>query len=111
MTEALSEFAAEYFRLSKPVKGSQSPLKDHLDAIERQTGRAQYELPEFPLGMECAWNAWLDLQGSRESGWGVSPITYREIESYVNLTGVLLRPFEIAAIKRVDSEYRRIFSG
>lgn len=41
---------------------------------------------------------------------GPNPITYQEIKAWCELTGVVLSPWEVNAIKRLDAVYMKVVS-
>jgi hypothetical protein len=75
-------------------------------AIEAK--RAEFEaklfLPDFPEEYTFAWQAFFDLSPCRASnGFGVSPISYLEMDAYIRLTGKVLLPYEINGINIIDA--------
>lgn len=40
------------------------------------------------------------------NGYAAHPLSYAEIEAWSRLTDTPIRPFEVAVIKRLDSEFR-----
>jgi hypothetical protein len=58
------------------------------------------ELPQF--AKEC-WHFFLSLNSTRNSGFGISPITYQEILSYFTLYGIEPETWEVDMIKLFDS--------
>ncbi len=57
------------------------------------------------------WQVFVDLSNKRQSGYGISPITYTEIKNYIDLTDTILAPQEVKAIKRLDASYIRIMNS
>lgn len=62
--------------------------------------------PEVPVFVSYLWRWFQELHAARQSsGFGVSVITYRDIEAWSNVTGVRLCPWEIDVIKAIDQEW------
>jgi hypothetical protein len=106
----LEEYGAWDFKLSKPDKDGVSE-REHLEQVEKQIGITPIalEAPPFPLDMEYVWSAFLSLNEGRGAGFsGPLPISYQEIKSWMELTGNILTPFEIDAVKRLDRVYIKV---
>lgn len=104
-------FAEHQFKLIKPQKDG--TLKEHLEQVERQTGKRPKELdgPEFPSLMSHIWTAFLDLNNARGMGaHTANPLSYSEIASYVSLMATPLTPRDIEAIKALDSKYLEVMN-
>lgn len=52
--------------------------------------------------MSAIWEHYINLANSRQSGMGMNPISYLEIEAYEKLMQVKLSIFEVKAIKKLD---------
>ena len=75
-----------------------------LYAEYRLTGRAEEATDEANAPfLIYIWHWFLDLSGTRDAGQGFAPIKYREIAAWSALKGIPLRPFELRAIRRIDS--------
>jgi len=89
--------------------------RDHLKQVERQTGRKLKALEPptpFPSLIAHVWSAFIALNSSRESGFsGPTAISYVQIKAWKELTETSILPWEIEAIKRLDSEYLRVANG
>lgn len=59
-------------------------------------------LVEMPESVAHCWHWFLDLNNSRASGFGISPISYLEIQAYFNLMQLEVDPSEIEVIKMFD---------
>lgn len=60
----------------------------------------------MPEEFTFAWGSFIDLQATRGSnGFSSNPITYLEIEAYMRLSGRVLLPYEIRAIKVIDTAF------
>lgn len=106
------DFAEHQFKLSKPGKGG--TLRDHLEQVERQTGRKLKELqgPDFPNLLSDLWSAFLALNNSRSMGANTAnPINYTEIKAFVDLTDTPLIPRDIEVIKRLDQKYLEVMNS
>ena len=79
--------------------------REHLERIEKQTGRQQ--IPEFgiPFEGEHLWSWFWDLSKRRGSGFGASFISYTEIKSWLEVTGLTVYPWEIDIITQMDAAY------
>jgi hypothetical protein len=62
--------------------------------------------------MSHVWSAFITLSNSRTSGFsGPNPITYEQIKAWKELTETPVSPWEVAAIKRLDTVYMGIANG
>ena len=52
--------------------------------------------------MHC-WHWFLELNNTRSSGFGMSPITYLEIQAYFDLIRMQVEPWEVEMIKLFDA--------
>ena len=67
---------------------------------------ARLDVPPIPEEYEYAWACFSDLQMTRGSnGFSANPISFLEIDAYIRLSGRVLLPHEIRAIKLIDSAY------
>jgi len=108
----LEAYAEHQFKLSKP--GKDGTLREHLEQVERQTGRKLKELegPDFPFLLAHLWSAFLDLNNSRTMGaHTANPITYAEIKAYVDLTHTALSARDIETIKLLDRKYLEVMNS
>jgi hypothetical protein len=115
----LKEHAERYFALNlKKEDGSSEAdsLTRALSAVSRRTDsaskqqrleiEARLDLPPMPEEFTFAWGSFVDLQSTRGSnGFSSNPITYLEIEAYIRLSGRVLLPHEIRAIKVIDTAF------
>lgn len=53
----------------------------------------------------------MDLQGTRDRGWAVGPITWAEIEAYDTATLSMLTAWEKRLIRRADDAYEAVRTG
>lgn len=97
-------FADKEFELSETVEGS--TVRQHLESAWRQSGIKPNALDQvdLPESTRHIWDYFIELCGARGSnGFGVNPISYAEIKSWSDLTGIITTPTEVAAIKQLDA--------
>lgn len=84
-------------------------MLEHLQAIERQTGRTPQMLldaPRLPEGCEELWRIFTELHSCRgNAGMGPQRITYSDIDAFQRVTGTVLQPWEREAIHKADAAY------
>lgn len=89
--------------------------REHLEQVERQTGRKIEALEpptKFPLLLSNIWFAFISLSSSRSAGFsGPNPIGYEEIKAWKELTETPLSAWEVEAIKRLDAAYLGVANG
>jgi len=62
--------------------------------------------------MAHVWSAFITLSNTRSAGFsGPNPITYEQIKAWKELTETPISPWEIKAIKSVDTVYMGIANG
>lgn len=67
---------------------------------------------QFPNGLTHVWSAFIALSNSRGSAYaGPNPITYDQIKAWKELTETPLLPWEVEAIKRLDTVYMGVANG
>jgi len=91
-------------RLSETMPDGAS-LKDHLLLIHKNTGKKPKELEnliELPPEFTKVWEDFINLSSSRQSGFGISPLSYTEIKNYGDLMGIEFEPWEVNMIKLFD---------
>ncbi len=59
------------------------------------------DAPSCPEGCEALWNIFCELHACRGEG----RISYVDVDAYQRVTGVVLRPWELAAIRRADNAF------
>lgn len=63
----------------------------------------------MPEVLAYLWDWFLQLDNARGgNGFGLNPISYSEIQAWAQLTRIKPEPWEIEAIKRVDSVRIRV---
>jgi len=60
------------------------------------------DLVTLPDSLAHCWYWFLDLNNTRPSGFGVSAITYLEIQAYFTLLQIPVQPWEVEIIKLFD---------
>jgi hypothetical protein len=61
--------------------------------------------PEVPIAGRRVWSIFLELNATRASGMGPSPISYGEIEAWSRLRREPVRPFEVTMLRALDRAY------
>jgi hypothetical protein len=83
-------------------------LRDQLNSVWRQTGvkpKELEELKELPESCSQVWRWFIDLNNARSSnGYGVNPISYSDIKSYMDLISIEMHEWELHLLKRIDNE-------
>lgn len=103
-------FAESQFTLNE-AQSDGATLRQHLEAVRKQTGENPRELDELlanrcPDLLEPVWAMFIELNGSRGSnGFSISPISYTEMLAWSAMTGQHPTHFEVKAIKAVDVAY------
>jgi hypothetical protein len=90
--------------------GESVSLGAHLRQAARTAPQLGLEGPEFddpnpdlpPVGFEFLWSVFKELSAARQSGFSPCPIAFRDIESWVNLTGYRLAGWEVDVIRQLD---------
>jgi len=102
--EELTEFAKHQFALNRQHPDG-STERDHLESVERQTGRRPSALdgPPLPYDIAHVWLWFNDLSAARgNNGWGPNALNYQDMAAWMMLTGTIVRPQEISAILMLD---------
>ena len=79
--------------------------RQHYESIARQTGRVIPELDVKPLPFTCSeiWKWFMNLNQSRQSGFGVNAISYSEMKAYFDLINVQPTEDELTLIRMLDN--------
>lgn len=94
-------------KLEKPPKGSDVPLRDHLEQVYKQTGhkpKQLRELPDMPSELAYIFNWYLQVKGAER-------LTYSELQSWSGLTKTQLLPTEVEVIMQLDRIYWRVMAS
>jgi hypothetical protein len=108
LTEKLCEAVRRHVELHFPRKDG-SNLLDHLEQVEKVSGKELISFPEVPTGSELYFEWFLELLPSCVTPMGHAPLCYNEIEAWSRLSGIrlsfgeakLLRDMSLAYIKAV----------
>lgn len=101
----MGEYLSHQIKLDKTDQNGVS-YREHLKQVEKNTGDRPDDLdgPPFPNNVSHIWSLFIELSGTRPVGFsGPLPITYTEIKSYCDLSGIEIRPYEVSAIKYLDN--------
>lgn len=81
------------------------PLRDHLEAIQRQSGKEMEELNmSYPEGWDYILDWFYQLHSARAAGSnGPAAITYTDIINWKTLLKLNPTIFEIHILKRLDN--------
>lgn len=99
------EFAEHEFRLNKRGKDGHS-LRETLKVVEERKGFMPEEgvnPVEFPELLYDLWRWFLNLNSSRPSGMGSTPILESEIRAYYLNRSLTLHGWQLDAIRRLDA--------
>lgn len=95
--------------MDRRLKDSKVTYREHYQSVYRQTGVLPAELAEeeeFPEDLKYLWNWFQELNRARGSnGFGLSPISYSELDAWSRLTGRALEAWEVICIKDIDLAY------
>ena len=104
------EFGKREFELDTPQDDG-SRLRDHAERILKSTGQipVEYQSLEPPEALFHCWYWFLELNRTRTSnGFGQNPISYAEVVSWSQLTGVDPEPLEVQAVMSLDAAYMAV---
>ena len=90
--------------LNQQMEGGGSKF-EHLERIEKQTGRTQ--IPEFDIPPEGQhlWDWFWELSGRRPQGFGLSLIPYTEFEAWDRIRKPLIYDWEIEILTKMDHAF------
>lgn len=99
-------FAHGFFKQNIREPGAASEAA-HLRQAAKQLGRSTedvglVDVTGLPGGCEFVWDVFSELNITRQAGFAPNPITYQEILAWVQLTGLMLEPWEVSALKQLD---------
>lgn len=89
-------------------------VREHLEAVERQTGITPKALrgPDCPFEFDRVFLLWSEIHAGRSSnGMGLTPLTWVDIAAWRDLTGELVTPDEIRVIRKVDGWWLDIMTA
>lgn len=79
-----------------------------LEQVEQATGKrpGQLDGPEIPPQLAHVYGWFVEIsQGRTGNGFGPNPLTWEGIDAWQRLTETVVRPWEVALIKRLDGVY------
>ena len=79
--------------------------REHLERIEKQTGKQQIPEFEIPIEGEHLWNWFWELSGRRPQGFSISLIPYSEIKAWLEVRKLLIYDWEIEIIIKMDRAF------
>lgn len=84
-------------------------MREHLQVAFERSGKLPARLAEareLPDGLDLLWDDFLELHGSRGSTMaGPARISFMDIDAWQRVNRVTLRPWQIEAIRRADTEF------
>lgn len=95
--------------MNKKLGESKLTLRESEEQFEVQTGLRsevleQYDLP-LPYAAAHVWQWFQEISAGRQNGMSINPISHTEIYCWSQLTGIRLAPWEVQAIKGIDSVF------
>ena len=103
--EQALEYLKQELRLSDTDSNGASQ-REHLEAVERQTGKTPKELQNLlglPEALREVWVWYKRLSNRRQSGMGINPITFMEMQAFFFLSGITPTPEEVKALEYFDN--------
>jgi DNA-dependent RNA polymerase auxiliary subunit epsilon len=79
--------------------------REHLERIEKQTGKQQIPEFEIPIEGEHLWNWFWQLSNRRPQGFGASLIPYSEYKSWLEVRKLLIHDWEIEILTKMDEAF------
>lgn len=67
-------------------------------------------LERVPPGGAYLWEAFWEIEETRQSAWVLLPFTHQEIEAYCRLMDAALRPWEVRIILAMDRARRAVLA-
>lgn len=103
--DELRLFAEHQFYLDRVLADGTTERANLISAAEQGRSSAAVRLAGEPLppDAEHVWRWFQELDQARGSnGFGANPISYQDVLAWVQLTGTITRPSEVAAIMMLD---------
>lgn len=100
--------ARRYFKLHKPIKDREQSTWDALEQIYQQTGIRKPDLdnpPVIPPAVTHVWAWFFELNRARQSGMGLNPLSWGEIDAYCRLTGQRMQRWELNLLAIFDTAF------
>lgn len=77
-------------------------IAEHYEAVARSRGLKKPVAPPLPPEVRHLWQTFLELHRTRPAGFGVSPISFTELDAWQRLKRWPLEPWEVEAIRKLD---------
>lgn len=107
----MQAYAAHEFKLSRRLANG-TTVRQNLESAAAQRAKRgkppppELDGPDLPPAGEHVWGWFSELSSARGStGFGPAPITYADIVAWARLMAVRPLPWEVRAIKALDSEF------
>lgn len=104
MTDLLCEAVRIHTDLNQQMEGG-GTKREHLENIEKQTGRQQLPDYEIPFAGQHLWDWFWQLSNRRQSGFGASLVSYTEIRSWLEVRKPLIHDWEIEILIQMDQAF------
>lgn len=107
LSQALVAHAKAIFKLSQK-KPDGSTLREHLQAVERSTGRRppELEVPALPQACAGLWPIFLELHNRRaQGGFGPAALDEARLLHWQQLHATRLSPWEIETLFALDNAW------
>ena len=79
--------------------------REHLERIEKQTGKQQIPEVIIPPEGEHLWKWFWELSGRRSQGFGISLIPYTEFNAWIHVRKPLIHDWEIDILTMMDQSF------
>ena len=96
------------FQLSKKGPDDKYTKRQHYEASG--ISRDKWGIPDPPTALLHIWGMYLKVSARRQSGMGFNPITYTELDSFLRLSNLELKQWEIDLFFAIDDLARSVFS-
>jgi hypothetical protein len=83
--------------------------QEHLERIEKQTGREQLPNIEIPIEGVHIWNWFWDLSNHRPAGFGISFIPYSEYQAWLNVRMPFIYDWELEILMKMDQAFIKAY--
>lgn len=92
------------FTLEQPLKGSKASKREHLQSVEKQTGKKlkDLELPHVPQELMYLY------QWARSLIRADSQVSYSEILAWATLLKTMPSPWEVDVLTTIDAIYHKV---
>ena len=107
MREATHEAADAIFRLEQRGEDGVS-RRAKLEKVAAKGPRAKSLDVEIPKGALDAWELWLDLNNGRSVGFGISTLSWLDIEAWSRIRDRKLTHTELELIRTIDRAFVQV---